>query len=131
MAIQAIWREKHNRSYQQTQNETRFFDKRKFTTATSASSAQVQLQMRSAQLPTPARNFSRNWMDGKNSMNECTYHDAPPQALNERHIFIECEGIAPLLDEGAKEAQNKVQKYMEYHNDSRSQGPCCGSTLRQ
>ncbi|KAK8844662.1 hypothetical protein IAR55_006511 [Kwoniella newhampshirensis] len=109
--IQAIWEKKYARHLQQTTNETRFYDKWRFTQAFNSASVKTQAQIRSGQLPTPAKNATRENTEARN-LARCKWCQTPPERVDERHIFVQCEGIKEILCQETETAVKMVQEYM-------------------
>jgi uncharacterized protein (DUF2267 family) len=113
--VREVWQAKYTTIYQQTRNETRFYSKRMFTTATPAASAQVQLMIQSAQLATPRNNLQRGMVARGNSMVSCRDCKAAQKDVDHQQIFVNYPGeLQQILERHKDEAVRKVKEHMVY-----------------
>jgi hypothetical protein len=94
-------------------NNCDYHDVRLFTWVRQGYTAQTQLQVRSHQLPTPARNIERATTDrvldqlvraGYTTCNWCT---TPWAEVDEHHIFVACKGAEPQAKRREIDRENR------------------------
>jgi len=80
-----------------------------YTKAKSAFSIQVQLQVRSSQLPTYARKIARSL---EITGTTCSFCEQPAEEADEHHIFVACAGTQRYRNEGVRLAGQLVDRWM-------------------
>ena len=95
-------------SKEESGNNKDYHDVSLFLTTRSGYSAQIQAQIRSHQLPTPARNIARGVhnriVTEANITHCCLCGETPLKEVDERHIFVQCPGSQSYRTDFCKEA---------------------------
>jgi len=88
-----------------------YFNQWDFTGSRGGYAAQVQLLIRSHQLPTPKRNRGRNTQDSEEiraERNHCYLCNAPLALVDETHLFVDCPGTEQLKASILSELRRKI-----------------------